>query len=618
MPAKIDTKKLTAYIRVRTGKRVTVIKGTQGPATDGKKIHLGRAVDWTPVERLGALNHEGAHVKFPAAYEKGNYHTLSNMIDDARIERQWVSAYPQDEDSLVVLVINVIANQKYDGDDESFEDRWDAENFGPDLWALLFFRVHLPREVRVAATQALRAYIQDNDLRTEVEDFDDSFRALVEEGLRITRLATVARSTLKAWCDLYMKVFPTATSQPQNEMGQDNQAGTGGKGKDAEGEGSEAQDQKDTDKAAGTVKGDEGEGDDEDEENGEGSGKDGDDEDESKGKGGTGQKKEQEEDSFNDEEADDLEDLEGALENLKNKAKEAAEKAEARAEEDDDGDDDDDDAGQKGVETKDDEDEDEGELDEDYETQEGIGSTPVDTSSRRSSSVVDRSFVNRVRTSIRQLRFVAEDEEEDAARSGRLNMPTVIRGERKGVLPRKPFERTIDNVTEVPVACVVATDFSGSTGSMNAHLNAFLHNALYALQAASCESAGVVWNCSARIVKSLVEEVSPVESRRHSSDGGTDLEAAAKGCVDALKHSVSPRKVAFIFTDGEVYDSEVPVIDAYLKSQGFEAVLIVSLGSSVKRKGIVDSATCTNLGGLANIFEKWVRKQVGKGVNANA
>ena len=334
MPAKIDTKKMTAYIRVRTGKRVTVIKGTQGPATDGKKILLGAAVAWTPVERLGALNHEGAHVRFPAAYEKGNYHGLSNMIDDARIERQWIGDYPQDEDSLIVLTINVIANQKYDTDEE-FADRWDVENFDPCTWALLFFRTHLPRDVRVAATKALRAYIQENDLRTEVEDFDQNFRALVETGLRISRLATVSRSTLKDWCDLYMKVFPTADSQPQNEMGQDNQAATGGKGKDAEGEGDEPQDQKDADKAVGTVSGKPEDDDDADDDADDGKGKDDEDEDEDD----SGEKREQEDEKFGDEEADDIDDLEGALEDLKNKTREAGKQAEVRAEEGDDDDD---------------------------------------------------------------------------------------------------------------------------------------------------------------------------------------------------------------------------------------------------------------------------------------
>jgi hypothetical protein len=240
------------------------------------------------------------------------------------------------------------------------------------------------------------------------------------------------------------------------------------------------------------------------------------------------------------------------------------------------------------------------------------GSEKADLTHAKDLKGVDKGFVIRVKQSMRKLRSLAIDRINTHRKTGRLHIPTVIAAEKMGVLPKRPFIHSTDELTEKPIACVVATDFSGSTESVNDSLNHFAHNALFALQDSGCECAEVVWNSSAWVTKTIYENVSPIHFKKHDSDGGTCLIAASKGCVDALKGAKAQRKVAFIFTDGRVDHSEVSMVHTHLKENGFEAVLLVSVGSVVPHHGIVDSQACKDVVSLSGVFDRWVRKQMAR------
>lgn len=586
---KLSLRKYTAYARYRTGKRVRVVKHSPigGPCTDGKIIHLGSAVGWDAVERLATVNHECAHIMFPAKYPKGTFQQLSNLIDDSRIERQWIAEYPHDRAGLEVLCIEVIANQKYD-DDETFEDKWEIENFDPCLWGLLFFRTYLPWEVRSASTDVLKDYIEVEGLRDKVEDFDLKFEKLVRDGLAITRMKSVSTSTFQAWCELYYQVFPNANKNPESIIGegmtQDNRAGSKGTPSqgDAEGEGSEGDDNQDAKDAVNQVAGKK-----------------------------TSKPDELSEEGWSEKEVEEDGDTEDNVENLKDRLREACEQANERAE---------DDSGFEEDENQvDDEGDDEGTgKDDDGEIGDWTGGQPgnveVDGKFARSHHCVDRNFIPKFKSMARKLKMIAEDEVDTLVRrGGKLHRPSVMSAHRRGVLAKRPFQKTVDQFTDKPVACAVAVDFSGSTmGDMNGRLNHFMHNVLYGLQSANCESGAVTFNHKATIVKSLSDTVSPVATKSHQSGGGTSLQEAALGCAQVMKGCKATRKVSFIFTDGAVWEGEVPVIDKFLKSQGFERALLVSLGSEVPRKGRVDTVVCRSLNHLLEIFKTWISKQMGK------
>jgi hypothetical protein len=252
------------------------------------------------------------------------------------------------------------------------------------------------------------------------------------------------------------------------------------------------------------------------------------------------------------------------------------------------------------------------EKEEEVESYSDPGSEKADLVHVKDIKGVDKGFVTRVKQSMRKLRSLAIDRIETHRKTGRLHMPTVIAAEKIGVLPKRPFLHSTDELTEKPISCVVATDFSGSTDTVNESLNNFAHNALFALQDSGCECAEVVWNSSAWITKKIEETVSPVHFKKHNSDGGTCLIAASKGCVDALKGAKAKRKIAFIFTDGCVDHNEVSMVHTHLKENGFEAALLVSVGSAVPHHGIVDSQSCKDISSLSGIFDRWVRKQMAR------
>ena len=655
----INLSKAGAFAGVITGKQVRVVAGNvgEGPFTNGRVITMGKAMNWDLEDRFAILVHECAHLIFPANYPGGNIRELANLIDDSRIERQFIKGRPHYADSLGSLAINVIANGYYDEPETPMKnlgklagggqvigvgetkvkDRWSEAEWDPCMWALLFFRPHVGEEVRLAVADALNAYAIRKGY-DKVEGWKDKLNQLTQDGQRITRLKTVSKETLEAWCKLYCEVFPDATKDVNSKLAVailKDQPAPKGEQKDQEGAGSAKADKKIREKSQG--KGEKSQGGDqtqddlpEDGEEGEGEGEGEGEESEEEGKDAQGKGKGEEEESEEGEtkkpsqkgskgqqqgkEEDDSEakapaDLEGALENLKKLVgkvgQEKKEDSKQAAQ----------DAGQGESETKGikegDEEVDVG--DEDPTVSGGIGREKAVMEVHKLHQAVDNNFVNRVKMSIRKLRTLVIDTMAGRKKVGRLNLPVVLTAERKGILPKKPFISTIEDITDAPVACVVATDFSGSTcGSLNDILNKFAHNAIYALQSAGCECAEVVWNTEAKITKTIDQQISGVQFGKHESDGGTCLVAASSGCITALQRAKSQRKIAFVFTDGCVYEQEVPVAAKHFKDAGFEAVLLVSVGQSVKRSGIISTEVCNDVNALVGIFDRWVRQQMVK------
>ena len=606
-----NTNKAEAFARVITGKAVTVVAGkkTQGPGTDGRKIVLGCAMDWDIEDRFGVLFHECCHIMFPAKYPEGNLRECANMIDDCRIERQAIADRPHYADALTCVCTNVIANDCYGTPPR---DRFTEEDFDPSLWSLLFFRPHVGEEVRLAASECIKSYAVRKDLVNRVEKWDEKFDKLISEGQRITRLRSVSKQTLAEWCGLYFEVFPDATKDLNGSLPipvyNDNPSPKKENQEDSQGSGDAKSDSQIRSKVTGKSS-ENGQGKPEDKE-------DGDEKDGNEGKDDKDSKKDSPENPFKNDskakgdqgdagEAPDVPDLESALERLVKAVGKVGDKSKKRSQAAGEG------QNQIGeIES----------VDVPNEVPELPGSNPGSEvgviGSVKTNHTVDKSFTIRTKMAVRKIRAIGIDRIERFHHSGRIHMPTIIRAEQQGILPRRPFLRATDDLIDVPVACVVATDFSGSTeGSANPHLNAFSHNALYALQEAGCECAEVVWNSGSWITKTLDQRVSALETYFHRSCGGTDLVAAAKGCVKALLHSKAQRKVAFVFTDGGVNHSEVTVIDEYFRRNGFEACLLVSLGEAVPHKGIVDSEVCTSLSDLGGIFEKFARRQTIKTVS---
>lgn len=600
----INWAKPAAFAAVITGKQVKVVPGnpTDGPHTDGRKITMGSAVQWDEQDRFGVLVHECCHLIFPANYPAGNIRELANLIDDCRIERQFLVQRPHYEDVLASLAINVIANGCYDTENK---DRWSAEHFDPALWALLFFRPHCGDEVRLAAADAINAYAARKDLAkadpTRKTLWADDFAALVEEGQRITRLKTVSKDTLEKWCRLYFEVFPEAKKNANSVMSVAilcDQPAPKGEPQDSDGQGdAKADAQIRIESGAGKP----GEKADSDEKDGE-EGQDAEDGKKGSGKGNKGSQKGKDGDQG---EAKGPADLEAALDALKEACGEVGKTKKAAAAENTQ--DEAAAASDKG---------DEVEMGEDEEVHGGIGSERGVIEAQKVAQCIDKNFTNRIKMSIRKLRTLIIDRIAGHKKVGRLHLPTVIAAERKGMLARKPFISSVEDLVDTPVACVVATDFSSSTSGFNHKLNDFAHNALYALQSAGCECAEVVWNTGASITKTIDDQVSAVRANRHNSDGGTSLVACSQGCVESLKFSKAQRKVAFVFTDGAVYEQEVPMLSKNLRDNGFEACLLVALGERVKPSGIVDTELCSDINLLSGVFDRWVRKQSAKAAQA--
>lgn len=598
----INWAKPSAFASVITSKQVKVVPGNpaDGPHTDGRKITIGSAINWEEEDRFAVLVHECCHLIFPANYPGGNIKELANLIDDCRIERQFIVQRPHYEEVLASLAINVIANGFYD---EKQEDRWSAEKFDPSLWALLFLRPHCGDEVRLAAADAVNAYAERKGL-TKVEGWQDKFAALVEEAQRITRLKTVSKDTLEKWCIAYFDVFPDSRKNINSTLAVavlKDQPAPKGEQKDGEGAGEpEADAQIRIESGAG--KPSEGKpGDEEGEEEGQ-EGDSGEEEDE-KGQDKGQSKKAGQKGGKGDQqgEAQAPSNLDEALERLKaacgkvGQTKRAAAQEQTQAEAAN--------ANDKG---------DEVEMGDELVSNTGIGSEKGVIEAVKVASAVDTNFTNRIKMSIRKLRTLILDRMAGHKKVGRLHLPTVIAAERKGMLARKPFISSVEDLVDAPVACVVATDFSGSTENVNHKLNEFSHNALFALQSAGCECAEVVWTTEASITKTIDQQVSAVRSNKHNSDGGTSLVAASQGCIEALKRSKAQRKVAFIFTDGAVYENEVPLLSENLRRNGFEACLLVSLGNAVKHSGIVSTDACGSVGALVGVFDRWIRQQSAK------
>lgn len=626
-PTRMNFAKATGTVQGITGKKIVVVAGrvTDPPHTDHKRIVMGESIEWQTIHRYGVLIHESCHILFPAEYDKKLWQ-LCNMIDDCRIERQFIAAKPAPHyaDALRCLAVEVIANRCYAKPNPitgEYEDPWEAKNFKPFTWALLFFRSHMPEEVKIAASDALREYAKQ-DGSWDKPEWQAIFNELVTLGMRITRLKNVSTATLTEFCTLYVKCFPNEIKEQEVGEGSvmigDSRGDAGGKngqkvivvvkgkgqpGEDEEGAGDA---EADADTILIVVDGD-----------GEGDGEESDKEPKGEGEDGQGTppgqapqsqplgmsngKRDMAPERGIDGAKEQEETLDEILERLKARVGKVGTDAKRRAQEAADASE----ASESMV--------DENQSIEDGGGQPGEGDPLITNAKHR--DAVDKSFIVRFKVGIRKLRCIAMDSANNRRKQGRLHLPTVIKADHKGIPARYPFNRTVDELTEVPVACAVATDFSGSTeGQMNRQLNRFTHNALYALQCANCECAGLVWNSGAQIIKTIDDTVSAVVYKNHDSDGGTSLMAACQGSVDALKRARSPRKVAFIFTDGAVYHTEVPAISAEFQKNGFEAVLLVSLGSDVPRHGIVDTAVCRDLNNLNIIFDGWVRKTVARGV----
>lgn len=597
----INWAKPAAFAVVITGKQVKVVPGnpTDGPHTDGRKITMGSAVTWDEQDRFAVLVHECCHLIFPANYPAGNIKELANLIDDCRIERQFLVQRPHYEDVLASLAINVIANGCYDTENQ---DRWSAEKFDPAQWALLFFRPHCGDEVRLAAADAINAYADRKGLAS-ADGWKAKFAALVEEAQRITRLKTVSKDTLERWCISYFEVFPEAKKNANSVMSVailSDQPAPKGEQQDSEGQGDAKADIQIRIESGASKPGEKGEEADSDEKDGE-DGQDAKDGKKPSQKGGKGGQKGKDGDQG---EAKGPADLDSALEALKEACGEVGKTKKASAAENTQ--DEAASASDKG---------DEG-VEEDDEVHGGIGSERGVIEAQKVAQCIDRNFTNRIKMSIRKLRTLILDRIAGHKKVGRLHLPTVIAAERKRMLARKPFISSVEDLVDTPVACVVATDFSSSTSGFNHKLNDFAHNALYALQSAGCECAEVVWNTGASITKTIDQQVSAVRANRHNSDGGTSLVACSQGCVESLKFSKAQRKVAFVFTDGAVYEQEVPMLSKNLRDNGFEACLLVALGERVKPSGIVDTELCSDINQLSGVFDRWVRKQSAKAAQA--
>lgn len=563
----VDFGKATAIARMITRKAVKVLAGPagRGPCNDGKNIYIGSAAKWDPTDRFAVLLHECCHVLFPAKYPGGNLREISNLIDDCRIERQFLSTRSDYTETLAQLAINVIANGIYDGDKDK-KDRWSVEHFDPCLWALLFFRSHVNKETRVAAHKAIRAYALHKGLAIDGNSntpWESAFSELVTDGLRLTRKATVSTETLTKWGELYFKVFPDA-ARDLNKIIQvmilNDAPAPKGEQQDADGAGDEGEDGQILILCAG--KGEDGEG------------------------------------EAGEEPSD--EDLQSSLDELLENLEEvgAAGKGKAKDDPNTDGESL---SGTGGDQTE--------EAEEDGQPQMTPGLGVERISNNQTKTCVDRDLCQRIKTSIRKLRQLTVDLTNQHLKRGRLHLPTVIAAERRGILARRPFVRDIDDTIDAPVSCVVATDFSSSTSGMNGSLNNFAHNALFALQSSGCECAEVVWNCGSEITKTIDQTISPLSFKAHQSDGGTCLVAATKGCIKALETSRAQRRVAFIFTDGAVSPNEVPLAAKHLADNGFEACLLVSLGEVVQASGILSTEVCKDVKQLGSIFEKFVRQQ---------
>ncbi len=598
----INWSKPAAFAAVITGKQVKVVPGnpSQGPHTDGRMITMGSAVSWDDQDRFAVLVHECCHLIFPANYPGGNIRELANLIDDCRIERQFLAKRPHYEDVLASLAINVIANGCYD--DEQNTNRWSTEKFDPSLWALLFFRSHCGEEVRLAAADAINAYADRKGL-TKITDWKETFSSLVEEAQRITRLKTVSKDTLEKWCILYFKTFPEAKKDANSVIAVSilcDQPAPKGEQQDGEGQGDA---QADIQIRIGSGAGKPGE---------EGKESDSDEEDGKDGQDGTGNKKAPGKENKGDQKGKDGDqgeakgsaNMDAALEALKEACGKVGKtkKASASASEN---------TQNEAASAKQGE---EVEIVDDVHG--GIGSERGIIEAQKVAQSIDKNFTNRVKMSIRKLRTLILDRIEGHKKVGRLHLPTVIAAERRGILARKPFISSVEDLVDAPVACVVATDFSSSTSNINHKLNEFAHNALYALQSAGCECAEVVWNTEASITKTIDAQVSAVRANHHNSDGGTSLVACSQGCIEALKFSKAQRKVAFVFTDGAVYENEVPMLSENLRRNGFEACLLVSLDIVVKHSGIVSTDSCRDVNTLIGVFDRWIRKQSAKAAQA--
>jgi hypothetical protein len=597
----INWAKPAAFAAVITGKQVKVLPGDPGvgPHTNGRSITMGCSVNWDEQDRFAILVHECCHLIFPANYPGGNIRELANLIDDCRIERQFLVTRPHYEDVLSSLAINVIANGCYSEDQK---DHWSPEHFEPSLWALLFFRPHCGDEVRLAAADAINAYAAGKGYDKQ-DGWKDKFAKLVEEGQRITRLKTVSKDTLEKWCLAYFDAFPEAKKNINSELSVailKDQPAPKGEPQDSDGEGSQQADIQIRIESGAGKEGEEKEGKDGEEEGQEG--KESDKAGQDKPKGSKGQGKGEKTPG----EARPPKDIDSALEALKEACGEVGKTKKAAAAENTQTE-----AANAGVGEDPSQ-----EVDTPDTIGGGIGSEKGVIEVQKTANCVDKNFTNRVKMSVRKLRTLILDRMAGHKKVGRLHLPTVIAAEQRNMLPRKPFISSVEDLVDAPVACVVATDFSSSTSGINHKLNDFSHNALYALQAAGCECAEVVWNTGASITKTIDMPVSAVRANQHNSDGGTSLVAASQGCVESLKFSRAQRKVAFIFTDGAVYENEVPMLSKNLRDNGFEACLLVSLGDVVKHSGIVDTECCSDIGQLVGVFDRWVRKQAAKAAQA--
>src|ERR1043165_4556693 len=503
--SKISYGKATAFARVITNVEVRVQKGNvPGPCTDGKKtINLGPAEAWEPVDRFAAIIHECCHVIYPAKYPAGNLRQTANMIDDCRIERQFIAARPHYSNALEVLATNVIANGKYD---EEQVDRFSAEKFDPALWVILFFRNHVDQEIRQAATEAVNAYSAAKGY-TQDPTWQPKFDKLVDDGLPITRLKSVSQDTLTKWCTDYYLVFPDAHRDPTPGVAVAvfNDAGSGSDSKDADGAGSPSQDAKDAKNA--------------------------------KGKGSKGSE------TKPDQVAPDVDDLDGAIDRLKERMGSVGTEKDREAKNDHAPDADGLEEGPKGDDDKDEDGEgkggkDKGDKDDDkFNRWLPPGQGDYNTPNAQRPHSVDRNVTIRLKMAVRKLQHLAEDRVEQDTRTGRLNFHAIIRADALDLVAPKPFISEQDDTVFCPVACCVATDSSGATGGeMNPRLNEATHNMLFSLQAAGCENSSVVWNSGATIVKRIDEDVSALSTKWHGSGGGTELMAAAAGSIRPLNH----------------------------------------------------------------------------------
>lgn len=600
---------------------ISVFTGKPGQGPHYKlnvdQIHLGDAyhLPWDRIDQYAVLVHECGHVLFPASYPP-EFHSLANLLDDCRQERQMGARRSRFVSLFRSLAINVIANRKYDEIDENgdlIKDPWLAENFKPSLWALLFFRTSMSAEVHDAANAALKAWVKVNIDDADKDDWKPKFDKLVRSGLAITRLKNVSEETLRQWCALYLEVFPQEASEDgdnsgtggdSNTLDQDNPAEAGDgeaseeqengdKGKNEQGEGDKGDDNDHADKAneaVGSVSGDE-EGDEGDE--GEGSAKgssEGDDDEDGKGKGGSDDNLPEE--GLNDEEAQANDELADALEKLKEKLEKEGDKAKDEAENDNPDDEE--------------EEDDEGSLP-------GIEAAEIVTKKEKlPAGTVDQNFVKRFTRTLTKLRTFAQDKLKTERRAGRIAVNRVIRKQAQGLPCMKPFDKSTVRNNEIPLSVAVATDNSISTENIIGKLNDFTHNTLYALRKAKCESAGVVWNSCARTIVKLDEPVSAVTWKKFRSAGGTSVMAAANEIVNTMKGAKGTRKLAFIFTDGEVWEHEIPQAAELLKKNGFAGALLVSLVQKVPKSGILDTAVARSLDSVASTFDKWAKEEFAK------